>query len=113
MSNYLSPFELIEIETGRFCLTLSEFDPVSELFDEVGSDGDGHAWEAVALHIVDVDAIELEDRVEFDSEQGAFCAYSDDRDALAALGKRLARLFHYHRELAKVIDAIGPRGFDY
>jgi hypothetical protein len=41
-----------------------------------------------------------------------FCAIGGDRQALARLGEGLARLFHDRDGLRKVIEAIGPDGFD-
>lgn len=108
----LAPFTLVEHGDGELSLLLKEFEPVNALFRAMNSDGAGYAWEAVARHVVENVATELEERVEFDSEQSMFCAFGADRDALEALGARLARLFRDERALATIIDAIGTRGFD-
>ncbi len=112
MSTDISPFTLIETSPGKFSLLLSEFEPANEVFEPAGSEGGGYAWEAVARHIVENVESELEDRLDFDSESSMFCAYGEDRDALAALGTKLTRLFHDHRALAKIVDVVAARGFD-
>lgn len=108
----LTPFTLIETSPGKFSLLLQEFEPASEVFEAAGSEGGGYAWEAVARHLVENDATNLQERLAFDPEASMFCAYGDDRAALAELGARLARLFHDHRALATVVESIGPNGFD-
>ena len=112
VSTDISPFTLMETTPGEFSLSLSDFEPASEVFEAAGSEGGGYAWEAVARHIVEHVDPELEDRVDFDSEASMFCAFGESREALMALGARLARLFRSHGALAKVIDAVGPRGFE-
>ena len=107
----IAPFTFVDHDGGETSLLLTEFEPSLELFEEVGSPGPGYGWETVARYVVENVATELEDRVEFDSEHSMFCAFSSDREALEVLGARLARLFHDHKALASIIDAIGPRGF--
>jgi len=108
----IEPFSVVDNDNGTFSLLLSEFEPTDELFEEVGSLGPGYAWETVALYVVENIATELADRLDFDSEHSMFCAFGKDREALQALGVRLARLFRDERALAKIIKAIGRRGFD-
>jgi hypothetical protein len=112
VSTDISPFEVIETTPGKFSLLLSDFEPANEVFEDAGVDGGGYDWEAVARHIVENVETELEERVEFDSEASMFCAYGEDKEALLALGASLAKLFRNHKALAKIIDAVGERGFD-
>jgi len=108
----IAPFTFVEHEGGETSLLLTQFEPNLELFEEAGSPGPGYGWETVARYLVENVATDLEDRVDFDSEHSMFCAFSNDREALQALGARLARLFHNRKALASIIDAIGPRGFE-
>ena len=112
MPDDIEPFELIETTPGKFSLLLSEFEPAAEVFEEAGVDGGGYAWAAVARHVVENEATELEEIVDFDPESSMFCAFGEDRAALTKLGVQLAQLFRDKRRLAKIIDAIGPRSFD-
>lgn len=112
MSADLSPFTLIEATAGKFSLLLSEFEPANAAFEDAGVEGGGYDWEAVARYIVTNVDRELETRLGFDSEASMFCAYGEDRAALLALGARLAPLFHDRGALAKMIEAVGPQGFD-
>lgn len=112
MTSDIAPFKVVETTPGNFSLLLSEFGSTSAAFEAVGSDGGGYAWEAVARHVVEHVAPELEGRVGFDPEGSMFCAYGNDRAALEALAVRLAGLFHDQAALASTIAAIGPDGFD-
>jgi hypothetical protein len=112
VSTDISPFTLIESTPGKFSLLLSEFEPASEVFEAAGVEGGGYDWEAVARHIVENVETELVERVDFDSEASMFCAYGEDRNALLALGTSLAQLLRNHKALAKIVEAVGERGFD-
>ncbi len=106
MTTDIAPFRLIETSPGKFSLLLSIFEPASKVFEAAGSQGGGYSWEAVARHVLEGVGHDLQGRLGLDPESSMFCAYGEDR------GKHLARLFHDHDELAKVIETIGPGGFD-
>lgn len=106
----LAPFSLVETSPGNHSLLLTEFAPASAVFAEHGVDGGGYAWEAVARYVIEAD--HLDGRLGLDPEASMFCAYGEDRDALAALGRRLAALFHDRAALAAVIDELGPDAFE-
>ena len=108
----VTPFKLVETSPGKYSLLLTTFDPADEVFERYELEGGGYAWEAVARHVIEHDASDLEDRVGFDPEGSMFCAYGDDRDALSQLGVRLAAIFRDPPRLAAIIEAIGPDGFD-
>ena len=112
MADDFDPFELVETSPGQFSLLFSKFEAAAEVFEEAGVEGGGYAWAAVARHVVDNDATELKERIDFDPEASLFCAFGEDRAALTTLGARLAQLLHDKRRLAQIVDAIGPRGFD-
>ena len=112
MAENISPFGIVETSPSKFSLLLSDFSPASEVFDEAGIEGGGYAWESVARHIVENVAPELGGRLGFDPEASMFCAYGEDRDALADLGTRLAALFLDRAALTKVIETIGPENFE-
>jgi hypothetical protein len=106
----LAPFRLVETSPGSFSLLLTEFEPASAAFSAAGLEGGGYAWEGIARHVIERD--ELEGRLGLDPESSMFCAYGTDREALEALGKRLAALFHDPAALTAVIEDLGPEGFE-
>jgi hypothetical protein len=108
MAKDLSPFVLSETTPGTWSLTLTEFGPANQVFEVVGSEGGGYAWDVVGTFVAETMDAEQQGRLGFDPEASMFCAYGEDREALAALGERLARLFHDHAALARVLDEIGP-----
>jgi hypothetical protein len=108
----IAPFKLVETRPGSHSLLLTTFEPADEVFERYELEGGGYAWEAVARHVVEHDASDLDDRVGFDPEASMFCAYGEDREALYQLGARLAALFHDATRLAAIIESIGPDGFD-
>ncbi len=112
MTANIAPFTIAETSPGKFSLLLTVFEPASAVFDEAGVEGGGYAWEAIARHVVEHVALELQERLDFDPEASMFCAYGEDRDALLELGARLAALFHDRDALAKMIGTIGPENFE-
>jgi hypothetical protein len=108
----VAPFNLVEPSPGNHSLLLTAFDPADEVFARYELEGGGYAWGAIARHVIDHDASDLEDRVGFDSEGSMFCAYGEDREALRQLGLRLAAIFRDPPRLAAIIEAIGPDGFE-
>jgi hypothetical protein len=108
----LAPFTLVETHPGRYSLLLTTFAPAEEVFERYELDAGGYAWDAIARHVIEHDASDLDDRVAFDPEASMFCAYGEDRDALRQLGVRLAAVFHDPARLAGIIEAIGPDGFE-
>lgn len=83
-SNQIAPFLWMEHEEeASVCLYAGEY--LQELFDArrgEGFLGNGYDWESLARGWIREKAPELTDRIEFDSEAGMFCAYSEDREAL-------------------------------
>lgn len=59
---------------------------LQEIFDtraEEGFTGNGYDWESLAQVFLDEQCPDLCGKISFDPEADMFCAYSEDRDALA------------------------------
>jgi hypothetical protein len=64
---------------------------VDDVIAEVGHEPNGVVWEGIAELLITSEAPRLARRFRFDSEAGAFLAYSGDRAALDDLAIRLRR----------------------
>lgn len=78
------PFFWVEHDNGASVyLNVGEY--LQDVFatrEDEGFEGNGYDWESLARTYLDEKANELIDVIEFDSEAGMFCAYSDDEEAL-------------------------------
>jgi hypothetical protein len=84
------PGILVEHEDG-YSLVYTDF-PHVPAFDERGIEGGGHTWHGLVEHVLEADAPEALDALDFDPEAGMFCALSEDLGALAAVGRALKKL---------------------
>ena len=70
---------------GSFSVCLNAGDYKPEIFEsreDEGCEGNGYDWEALARVFLEEKCEELLEDIEFDSEAGMFCAYSEDSEAL-------------------------------
>jgi len=87
MSNFkeaINPFKWIE-DDGQFtvCLDVGEYcDDLFKIRESEGFIGNGYDWESLALVFLEDKMPKLEDELEFDSEAGMFCVYSENKKAL-------------------------------
>ncbi|WP_239349321.1 Imm51 family immunity protein [Snodgrassella communis] len=80
----IQPFFWVENgENVSVCLNAGTYR--NELFQtrkEVGFEGNGYDWTALATRFLKEKLPNLKNAIEFDSEAEMFCAYSSDKDAL-------------------------------
>lgn len=100
-----APLKLFEYDhkPGSYALMLTDSDmvKVDQAFAAGGRDGHGYGWADVALGAIRAQNPGLEQRLGMDPEAGMFVAYSEDLEALRALGVILKALFHDQAALAE------------
>lgn len=81
----IAPFFWVDQSSGAsVCLTVAGY--LQEVFDtraEEGFIGNGYDWSSLAQVFLDEKCSDLQGKINFDSEAEMFCAYSNDKDALA------------------------------
>src|SRR4051812_46384145 len=88
MADEFAPLRLLEAD-GSYTLMLTEFDRWAGTFEEVGQDGGGYGWHAVADALIRLKAPKLKRKVKYDPEASMFVAYGTDRAALVQLAELL------------------------
>lgn len=80
----ISPFTWVEYKgTVSVCLNAGEY--LQEIFDALadkGFEGSGYDWESLAKVYLAEKRPDLVDNINFDSEAGMFCAYSENTEAM-------------------------------
>lgn len=83
--NEIAPFFWVEQgNEASVCLEAGEY--LQEVFDtrsDEGFEGNGYDWGSLAQVFLDERCLELQDKIDFDPEADMFCAYSEDKAALA------------------------------
>ena len=81
----IAPFFWVEYDTGAsVCLNVGEY--LQDIFDtreDEGFVGNGYDWESLAQVFLEEKCSDLQEKIDFDSEAGMFCAYSNDKEALS------------------------------
>jgi len=89
----IAPFFWVDHgESVSVCLKAGEY--LQEVFDtraHEGFEGNGYDWGSLAQVFLDEKCPDLQGKIHFDPEGGMFCAYSKDRDALAAFTLRFKK----------------------
>ena len=85
----IEPFTWVDYspDTGAgVCLTVREGGYLQEIFDTRADDGfigNGYDWASLAHAFLNEKCPELREKITFDPEADMFCAYSEDKEALA------------------------------
>lgn len=82
----ITPFTWVEQSTSVSVCLCVEGGYLQEVFDtraEEGFIGNGYDWGSLAQVFLDEKCPDLQEKISFDPEADMFCAYSEDRDALA------------------------------
>ncbi|MGI5238830.1 Imm51 family immunity protein [Dactylosporangium sp. CA-139066] len=86
---------------------------VDSVIAELGHEPNGVFWEGVAELLIVTEAPHLEGRFEFDSEAGAFLAYSPDRAAVDELATRLREATVDADRIRQLLALGAQRGFEF
>ena len=115
MQSYF-PFELTEIP-GRFVISVpveskEVMDRYYHLFENRGLSGNGYSWEHLIKDIIADKNEALLSHTTFDSEAGAFYAYTPTSETRQQLAKVLGSVFNDEKKLASYLSAIDPEEAD-
>lgn len=104
-SQAFRPGTLVTHEGGTYSLVYSDF-PECDAFDEHGLQGGGYTWHGLVVHILEQEAPDALDSLEFDPEGSMFAVVSRDLEALRAVASALAKLEDpaLLRKLASTLD---------
>jgi hypothetical protein len=86
---------------------------VDSVITELGHEPNGVFWEGIVELLIMAEAPELAGRVSFDSEAGAFLAYSSDRAALDDLAIRLREVAADGDRVRQLVELAQSRGFEF
>lgn len=87
-----APGTLVDHGDGRYSLVYSAFPDFGDLFERKGLQGGGYTWHGMVVHLLEEQAPEALESLDFDPEAGMFCALSDSLIALRAVAKVLGKL---------------------
>ena len=87
-----APGTLVEHGDGRYSLLYSDFPDFGDLFTRKGLQGGGYTWHGMVMHLLEEQAPEALESLDFDPEAGMFCALSDSLVALRAVARILGKL---------------------
>ena len=86
---------------------------VDEVIAELGHEPNGVFWEGIAELLIMSEAPHLDGQFRFDSEAGAFLAYSGDRAALDDLAIRLRAFAVNGDRVRQLVELARSRGFEF
>lgn len=110
----ISPFTILDLD-GSYSLVLSAGSGYMEdIFKERESEGllpNGYGWEALAMAFIETDCPEYEEKIDFDSESGMFCAYSSDRETLDSFVQAFKSACGDKAKISAVLAKADPERF--
>jgi BRCT domain type II-containing protein len=113
-SGGIAPLKLIETTPGNYSLLMNVGDTkVDELVFKLGHEPNGYFWEGVAEVLVQTEANQLEERVNYDPEGSMFCAFGEDKAALNELGVLMASVANGPERMKGVIAKAKEIGFEF
>lgn len=77
-----------------------------------GYEGNGYCWEGHIIQILEKEDEDLLNKLEFDSEAGAFYAYADTEKAQLQFARLMHPIFSDLDRLEKYVDAADPDRID-
>lgn len=108
----MDSIKLAEVAPGEHRLYLvAGTTGVDDVIAEFGHEPNGVFWEGIAELLITSEAPYLDGQFQFDSEAGAFLAYSGDRAALDDLAIRLRAVAVNGDRVRQLVELAGSRGF--
>jgi hypothetical protein len=86
------PGTLIDHKDGTYSLIYSSFPDVGDVLEQRGLQRGGNTWHGMVVHLLEENAPEALDALDFDCEAGMFSAISDSLPALAKVAEMLRKL---------------------
>lgn len=87
-----APGTLVDHGEGQYSLIYSSFPAFDDIFRRKGLQGGGYTWHGMVVHLLEEQAPEALEALDFDPEGSMFCALSDDLGALRAVANVLRQL---------------------
>lgn len=106
-----APGTLVDHGEGHYSLLYSSFPTFDGVFEHRGLDGGGDTWRAMVVHLLEEQAPEVLEAVDFDPDASVFCALSDSLPALKEVAKALERLQDRDTVL-RLVEHVDLRQYD-
>jgi len=87
-----APGTLVDHGDGHYSLVYSAFPDFDDVFKAKGLQGGGYTWHGMVVHLLEENAPDALEALDFDPEGSMFCALSDDINALKAVARMLSKL---------------------
>ena len=110
---WMDPINVTEVAPGEHRLYLTAGTDVDDVIAELGHEPNGVFWEGIVELLIMTEAPALDRRCSFDSEAGAFLAYSSDRAALDDLAIRLRAVAVDDDRVRQLVELAKSRGFEF
>lgn len=109
----MSRLKIVETTPGKYSLLLNAGTTgVDAVVESLGHEPNGYFWDGVARRLT-ADAVDLKGRFGLDPEAGMFCAYGEDREALAALADLMDPFTTDADRIRELVAAADAEGFDF
>ncbi|GAA2611512.1 hypothetical protein GCM10010399_47970 [Dactylosporangium fulvum] len=110
----MDSIKVVEVAPGEHRLYLvAGTTGVDDVIVELGHEPNGVFWEGIAELLIMSEARHLDGQFRFDSEAGAFLAYSSDRAALDDLAIRLQAVAVSGDRIRQLAELAQSRGFEF
>lgn len=107
--NAIKPFEIMKHEENKFSVFLSQgyfnYDWVEEVKVDYCHYGDGHCYEDLFRDYLESEFKYLNDRINYDSENGMFCLYCKDIKDAEEVCYELSTLYKDEEKMINLIQA--------
>jgi hypothetical protein len=108
----MNSIDVTEVAPGEHRLYLvAGTTDVDDVIAELGHEPNGVFWEGIVELLIMTEVPGLDGRVSFDSEAGAFLAYSSDRAVLDDLAIRLRAIAADGDRVRQLVELLLIRGF--
>jgi hypothetical protein len=87
-----APGTLVDHGDGHYSLIYSSFPDFDDVFTRKGLQGGGYTWHGMVVHLLEEQAPEALDALDFDPGASMLCALSDDLNALRQVAKVVRKL---------------------
>jgi hypothetical protein len=110
----MDSIDVTEVAPGEHRLYLvAGTTDVDDVITELGHEPNGVFWEGIVELLIMTEVPGLDGRVSFDSEAGAFLAYSSDRAVLDDLAIRLRAIAADGDRVRQLVELAKSRGFEF
>lgn len=105
-NNLISPFKIYDCENGQFSVSLDQSDYWYDWVEETKSNipyGDGHCYNDAFYDYLGKISKTLNHKLNYDSENGMFCIYTDDIRIADEVAYKLSQLYKDEDKMIELI----------